>query len=314
MKTSLLAALAALVSFAAFDSLYAGDRKLKVECTTYPIYQTTRNVVQGSDALDVRLLIPANTGCPHDYSLTPQDVKKISEADVIVVNGLGMETFLGTPIRKANANVKVVDSSAGIKDLLQYSMVELDQDKPEALADDEHKGINPHLFASPRMNGKLALNIGAAFAKIDPANAQLYLKNAEDYAAKMNKLNEEFVALAPTLKNKKVVMTHGIFDYLTRDMGVEVVAVLREYEEEMQEPSAGKIIEIAKTIKVKGAGAIFTEPSYPDKVAKMIGSETGVPVAKLDPVNGGPENVGLDYYEKTMRANLETMKQLLGGK
>ena len=314
MKAPLLAALAALVSFAAADSLYAGDKKLKVECTTYPIYQVTRNVVQGSDGLEVKLLIPANTGCPHDYNITPQDVKRISEADVLVVNGLGMETFLGAPVKKANGKLKVIDSSAGIKDLLQYSMVELDQDKPENLADDEHKGINPHLFASPRMNGRLALNIGAAFAKIDPANEKLYLKNAEDYAAKMNKLNDEFAAVAKDLKNKKVVMTHGVFDYLTRDMGVEVVAVLREYEEEMQEPSAGRIIEISKTIKAKSAGAIFTEPQYSDKVAKMIGTEAGVPVAKLDPVVSGPDEVGLDYYEKAMRANLETMKRLLGGK
>ncbi len=314
MKTSLLVALAALVSFTAFDSLHAGDKKLKVECTTYPIYQITRNVVQGSDGLDLRLLIPANAGCPHDYALTPQDVKKIAEADILVVNGLGMEAFLGAPVKKANAKLKVVDSSAGIKDLLQYSMVELDQDNPEALTDDEHKGVNPHLFASPRMNGRLALNIGAAFAKLDPANEKLYLKNAEDYAAKMNRLNEEFVAASGALKNKKAVLIHGVFDYLTRDMGIEVVAVLREYEEEMQEPSAGKMIEIAKAIKARGAGAIFTEPQYPDKVAKMLGAETGVPVEKLDPVVSGPSEVGLDYYEKTMRANLETMRKALGCK
>jgi len=116
------------------------------------------------------------------------------------------------------------------------------------------------------------------------------------------------------LKNKRIVTEHGVFDYLAKDMGLEIVGVIREYEEESQAPSASSLIRLSKLIKEKKAGALFTEPQYPDEIGRAIAREAKVPVAKLDPVASGPESVPLDYYEKTMRGNLETIKVTLGTK
>ena len=69
----------------------------KVLCTTFPVYQITRNVTVGVPGIQVELMIPARLGCPHNYSLTPDDMRKIASADTLVINGLGMEEFLGTP-------------------------------------------------------------------------------------------------------------------------------------------------------------------------------------------------------------------------
>ena len=89
-------------------------------CTTFPVYQITQNVAQGRKGVDVQLMLSAQLGCPHDYVLTPQDMKKITAADVLVVNGLGLEEFLGAPTKNAKPDLKIVDSSNGISDLLKY--------------------------------------------------------------------------------------------------------------------------------------------------------------------------------------------------
>jgi zinc transport system substrate-binding protein len=63
-------------------------------------------------------MIPAEMGCPHDYALTPQDMRKLAKADVLIVNGLGLEEFLGAPLQKANPTLRIVDSSQGITQVL----------------------------------------------------------------------------------------------------------------------------------------------------------------------------------------------------
>lgn len=312
------------------STIPAAAPSLKVLCTTFPMYQITRKLVTGRDSVRVELMIPAQLGCPHDYILTPQDMQKLAKADVLIVNGLGMEEFLGAPVAKANPRLRLIDSSKGIKETLAYT-----GDHGEAKPDDhgdhhepkalptqeshepehhghhhEDEGINPHLFASPRLAAKLALNIAAELGQIDPEGAALYVKNAQAYAARMNELADELAALGRTLKNNRIVTQHGVFDYLARDMGLEVVAVVQAHAG--QEPSAAEMLEIIKIAKEKKAGAVFTEPQYPAKIGQTIAKEAGIPAAKLDPVANGPKDAGVDYYEKVMRRNLETLKKTLG--
>jgi ABC-type Zn uptake system ZnuABC Zn-binding protein ZnuA len=291
------------------------SEKQTIICSTYPIFQITRNIIAGHSGITVQLMIPAALGCPHDYALTPQDMQKLAKADVMIANGLGMEEYLGAPVEKANPHIKVIDSSVGIKEILQYVEDDEHEDEHHAAGhnhDHEHNGANPHLFASPRMVGLLALNIAGELSQLDPAGAGTYLANAKVYAAKMNALADEFSALGKRLKNNRIVTQHGVFDYLARDMGLEVVAVVQEHGGEA--PSAAEILTIVKTIKGKKAGAVFTEPQYPAKVGQTIAREAGIVTATLDPVANGPENAPLDYYETVMRQNLQILAKSLGSK
>jgi zinc transport system substrate-binding protein len=288
-------------------------KKIKVLCSVYPVWLFTKNVAAGSN-LQIDLMLPGNLGCPHDYALTPQDMRKIAAAEVLIVNGAGLEEFLGEPVKKANPKVKIIDASAGIKDLIQMK----DEDET-GRADAGHKeeghhhhaGANPHLFAAPRMAAKMVQNITDELAKVDPENAKLYAATAKDYAARLNKVADEFVEAAKAFKSRKIVTEHAVFDYLAKGCGLEIVAVVEEAPG--QEPSAAQMLDIVKKIKASGAAAIFTEPQYPAKVAQTIAKEAKVPVAALDPVASGPDDAASDYYEKTMRANLETLKKVLGG-
>jgi ABC-type Zn uptake system ZnuABC Zn-binding protein ZnuA len=288
--------------------------ELNVLCTTFPIHQIARNVAQGREGVDLQLMLPAGMGCPHDYALTPQDMLKLAAADVLVVNGLGLEEFLGAPVLAANPGIETVDSSAGIPDLLAYARRphEADEDHDyEAGADHGRDGVNPHLFASPRQTARIALNIAGGLSKADPEGAGVYSRNAQAYAARMNALADEMAAFGQTLQNNRIVEPHGVFDYLARDMGLEIVAVLRPHG---QEPSAAEMLELVRDIRAKQAGAIFTEPQYPAKVGEALARETGLPVALLDPAATGPGDAPLEHFETVMRKNMEVLGATLGVK
>ncbi len=305
-----LAALLAVASFGCSKQAAPAEKdgtKIRVLCSTYPIYLFTRTVAAGCKNLQVDLMIPAGMGCPHDYALTPQDMQKIATADVFVANGLGLEDFLGPTFKNANPRVKVIDTSAGIGDLIQIK----EETSPDAATHEghHHHGPNPHLFAAPRMAARLVGNIGEALARTDAAEAGLFHHNAEAYAAKLNQLADDFAAELKPAASRKIVTEHAVFDYLARDCALAVVAVVEE--NPGQEPAASEMLELVKTIKSSGAVALFTEPQYPAKVGETIAREAGIPLATLDPATTGPANPPADYYEKTMRANLETLKKLL---
>jgi ABC-type Zn uptake system ZnuABC Zn-binding protein ZnuA len=275
------------------------------------MYLFTRNVTQGRDGVRVSLMIPAQLGCPHDYSLTPRDMRKIARADVLVINGLGMEQFLGPPLQKAHPSLTVIDSSRGIGGILHET--DLEENAGAGPGSSGHGSPipeNPHLFASPAMAARIVENIARGLARIDPAGAGIYTANARIYAAKMNRLAGDFARLGRQLSNNRIVTQHAVFDYLARDTGLKVVAVIQTHAG--QAPSAAQMIHLISVIKKEKAGALFTEPQYRGRIAQTIAREAGIPASILDPVANGPENAPLDYYETVMRKNLSTLRGTLG--
>ena len=104
----------------------------RVLATTFPVYQIVRNITQNVLDVEVQLMLPAQAGCPHDYALTPQDMSKLAQADILVLNGLGLEAFLGSPSARAQKELHTIDSSKGISGLLPYTDAEA--------AHEEHEG------------------------------------------------------------------------------------------------------------------------------------------------------------------------------
>lgn len=319
----------------------AATAEINVLCTTFPIYQIARNVVQGHTGTRVELLLPAALGCPHHYSLTPQDLVKLAQSDVLVVNGLGMEEFLGAPVKQANPRLFAVDSANGVEALLPMTpLTDSLETDAHACHDDgtragapvpptpadmcahahdhahdaehaapPHAQPNPHLFASPRMAAVLAENIAAGLSKADPEGASVYFKNAKAYAGRMTALADEMAAAVKTLRNNRIVQPHGVFDYLARDIGLEVVAVTQPHG---QAPSAAEMLALVARIRAGRAGVVLTEPQYSPKVGQTLAREAGIPSAVLDPGASGPTDAPLDYYEQVMRQNMATLRATLG--
>jgi ABC-type Zn uptake system ZnuABC Zn-binding protein ZnuA len=280
-----------------FVSTCISAKMLNVLCTTFPVYQITQNVMAGAQNAGVDIMIPSSMGCPHDYTLNPGDMKKLERADILVINGLGMEEFLGAPLKKANSAIIIVDSSEAMTGLLNYT---------------DEKGrieVNPHIFASPKMAAQMAAAISRGLSKADPADEKIFMKNSALYSEKLNRIADKTAQAVKKLKNNRMVTQHGVFDYYARDFGLEVVAVIQAHAGE--DPSAAEVIKIIKDIKAKKAGAIFTEPQYPDKMAKKIAKEAGIVCAQLDPAASGPDNAPVDYYQNVMTSNIKVIEKYL---
>ena len=177
----------------------------RVLATTFPVYQIVRNITQNVPDVEVQLMLPAQAGCPHDYALTPQDMSKLAQADILVLNGLGLEAFLGSPSARAKKELHTIDSSKGISGLLPYTDAEEAHEEHEG---HHHGGMNPHLFASPRMAAQMTRSIAGQLADLNPANAATYWANAENYARTLDALADEFAALGGTLKNNRIITQH----------------------------------------------------------------------------------------------------------
>jgi ABC-type Zn uptake system ZnuABC Zn-binding protein ZnuA len=259
------------------------------------------NVVGSAPDVAVEMMLPASLGCPHDYALLPSDMKKIAAADIFIVNGMGMEEFIGAPVRKTNPKIVVVDSSTGVKPLRT-------EGGHEHGPGHEHGDSNPHTWVSP---GNAILQVRAieqALAKASPGNRETFRRNADEYLKRLERLTEEFARAAKRFRRRNIVTFHNVFDYLARDLGLVIVGEIETAPG--QEPSAGEMRKLIKVIREKQAAAVFGEPQYPAKLANIIAREAGVPVRILDPVATG--STSLTTYEDVMRGNLRVLQEVLG--
>ncbi len=284
--------LAAVVGVSPFPREAQGT-ELRVLTSFLPIYLFTQNVVGEAQGITVEMMLPAALGCPHDYALSPGDMKKIAAADLFVVNGLGMEDFLGAPVQRAHPGIRVMESAAPVSPLRsQGSLGE----------------INPHTWVSPRNAILQVRTIEKALSEASPGNGPVFRRNADAYVSRLDALVREFDEAATRFRNRNIVVFHNVFDYLARDLHLAVVGRIEETPG--QEPSAGEMQALIDVIRQRGAAAVFAEPQYPDKLARAVAGEAGVPLRILDPVATG--STVPTSYEDAMRRNLRTLQEVLG--
>ena len=321
-----------LASLFAVSGAVAAEAKVRVLATTYPVYLITRAVTQNSPDVQVDLLIPAQTGCPHDYALTPKDMQKLAKAKIVVINGLGLEAFLEKPLAAAG-KITVIDSSKGVNAIVEDH--DEDQHAAQGGADKAHKedhghaaaaghdhenehghghdhghdhgGINPHAFASPMQAAIMARNIGRGLAAAEPVAAKNCPEVAEAYAARLEAVGKRLAAVGANAANKNVVALHDGMAYLVRDAGLNLVDVIQEDEE--AQPSAARLLDLVKKIKESKPVVLIGEPQYSEKPVRALSAETGVPAVQLDSLASGLTNVPLDYYETVMANNCAILEK-----
>lgn len=273
-----------------FISSAGAAEPLRVLTSFLPMEIFTRNVVGKTPGVLVESMLPASLGCPHDYALTPGDMKKIASAELFVANGIGMEEFLGEPVRRANPKIRILETARAVRPIREV-----------------HGEINPHTWVSPRNAILQVREIEKALSAARPGLAPSFRRNADAYVSRLSALSAEFDAAARTFRRKNIVTFHDVFDYLARDAGLTVVGVIETAPG--QEPSAGEMRKLSRTIREKNVPAVFSEPQYSPKIADALAREAGVPVRVLDPVATGSPS--LTAYEDAMRRNLMTIREAL---
>lgn len=271
----------------------------------YPIRLFALNLVDGIDGVEVVSLAEPGTGCLHDYQLQTSDMKLLAKADVFLINGAGMESYL-SGVFEAFPALPVVDASAGVALLEDCS----GHDHDHGENDHDHT-YNAHIWLDARNAILMVNNLAEGLIAAMPEHAEAISANRSAYVLRLTALDEELRAALADVPHKDVITFHEAFPYFANAYGLNVVAVVNREPDDALSPRA--LAELCKTVAGLGAPPLFVEPQYEDMAAQTISRETGAPLYMLDPIVTGPETaIPLTLYEDVMRQNLAVLLEALG--
>jgi len=303
-----------VVSFG-FTNIYVShnqaeqDEDLVVVTSFYPMYIATMNVIGDTEDVTLKNLSEPQTGCLHDFQLTPADMKLLSTADVFVINGGGIESFM-EEIAKQYPELVIIEACEGIELLCETEAHGHEHEDEEVHADDaldEHNhDVNAHAWMSVELYRKQVENIAEGLSEKAPQMAESFLANAGEYDRKLEVLQVEQEKLLTLTQGEEVIMFHCAYDYVAEDLGLEV-AFCMDLDEERQ-VSAGEVAEVLEVIEHHGVKYIFAEALYGTDMCEMVQKEADVKVIYLDPLNRGEYEA--DSYIEGMRNNLKLIGEI----
>jgi zinc/manganese transport system substrate-binding protein len=284
-------ALAAIAALMLTSSVCAQDR-LDVVASFSILGDFIKNV--GGDKVSVTTLVGPN-GDVHVYTPAPDDAKRIADARLLVVNGLGLEGWLPRLLQASGSKAPIIIASKGIAPLQAGS------------------DADPHAWQSVANAKIYVANIRDALIAADPADAGTFRANAARYLSELDTLDAEVraeVARIPS-ERRKVISTHYAFGYFARDYGIAFIAPLGVSTE--TEPSARDVAGIIVQIKGGRIPAIFLENMNDPRLIRQIASETGAKVggtlfsdALTDEKGDAPTYIDL------VRHNIKALTSALG--
>ena len=271
-----------------------------VMATFYPVYILAENLLDGVEGVVLSSMTPPSTGCLHDYQLLTSDMRALSRAQALLINGAGMESFL-PDVEKQFPGLVIVDCSQGVT-LLE------DEDEGAMGGHEHHGEYNAHIWLAPQNAIRMVENLRAALSALLPESAQKISENAAAYTARLSALDEELAQAISALPRKQIVTFHEAFPYFAAAYGLEVVAVVAI---EPDEPVSPRMLsQVAQKVRAAGNPPLFAEPQYEGAALWAIAQETGAPVYELDPLVTG--DGALTAYEDVMRKNLAVLVEALG--
>lgn len=301
------------------NAKYAVGSKEQVTIVTsfYPMYVAVSNLVDGIDEIRVRNLSEPQTGCLHDFQLTPEDMKLLSGADVFVVNGGGIENFI-SDVAKTYPKLQIVQACEGISLLGSEGHVHEEEEEHdhdavhEELYEEEdghghdHGEENAHAWMSVASYREQITHITEHLAEILPQYRESITENARLYDDKLAELQAEQKELWALVKGQEVIIFHEAYAYVAKDYGLEVAMVM-DLDEERQ-VSAGEVAEVLEEIKEHGVSLILAEERYGKEMGDTIQKEADVDVIYLDTLNRG--NYEKDSYLVGMQSNIDLLRQV----
>ena len=300
----LLSVLLLLPGCAQAPSGSSQEEGLTVLATTYPVYLFARTVAQGVEGVTVERLNTGSVSCLHDYTLSVDDMKKIEGADVIAMNGAGLEDFMDDALAASSA--AVIDCSQGVA-LLENA----DHIHEEGDGGHDHGHWDPHYWMDPGNAAVMVRNLQEGFALADPDHGDAYARNGEEAAGQLPSFAGDCTQALEGAEGAALITFHDGFHYFAQALGLPLLASIEE--EEGSEASAMEINEITQLVKEHQLPVIFTEVNGSDATANAISRETGCQVAQLTMLMDGPEEGDLSTYLEGVRSNVNTIVSFFGG-
>jgi zinc transport system substrate-binding protein len=292
MAATLLTALVAGVAALLVSGAHAAEGRLKVGVTLHPYYSFAAKIV--GDRADVVPLIDADAN-PHGYAPQPADMIRIMSMDVLVVNGIGHDTWA----------FEILDA-AGLRDTLPLiyandgvSLIPVAGDPSGA------KVVNPHTFISTTAAIQQVYTIARKLGEIDSANATYFRDNARRYALEIRRLRSEFDAqiAGAELSKFRCATMHSGYDYILQELGLQVKAVIEP--RHGVEPTARQLADTIDRIKAADVNVLFAEKYFASRLSDTIREATGVKMYSISHISSGEYTP--DKFVDEMRENLATL-------
>lgn len=287
-----LASFLILLSACAPQSLEQ-DARLSIVATTSILGDVVQEIA-GEDA-NVHVLIPAGSD-PHSYEATPGDIARVAAADIVFVNGLGLEEFLEELIRRAEGGAKLVIVSEEVEALEGYE-------------EDGAIGQDPHVWMNPQNVVIWVERMVEALAEADAQNKAAYEMRAESYRANLRELDEwaqmEIEGIPEA--QRKMVTDHDALAYFAARYDVEVIGAIFPSYSSLGEVSAAELAALEESIRAFSVRAVFVGNGVNPNLAERVADDTGI---ALVPIYTGalsaPDGPAPSYLEM-MRYNVRAI-------
>ncbi|MFM7215607.1 MAG: metal ABC transporter substrate-binding protein [Verrucomicrobiota bacterium] len=296
--------------------------RLQVVTSIAPLYCWAVNVA--GDRADVASLLPPNVG-PHDFQFRPRDIRRVERANLVFLNGLGLESWFSRVFQNRKIPVRIVEAAAGLStNQMIHGVPELEIGgrKEDHDHDHDHDGHghgdghgsgaragapNPHLWLDPLLACHAVSNLVTALGELDRANADYFAERGRAYVARLRALDEELRRGIGALKSRDIVTFHDAFPYFCRRYDLHLVGVIEEVPG--TSPSPRYLSELSAAIRRDKVSALFVEPQFDVKLARQLAKDLSIGVATLDTLETG--RLTPEAYEEGMRANLRALQGAL---
>ena len=266
----------------------------QIAATTLPVYEFTALLCEGT-GITVTRLVTEQVSCLHDYSLNVRQVKAAEAAELIVINGAGLEEFLDDML----LNKECIDASRGI----ELICPEEGHSHEEHDHEGHHHDRDPHIWLSPENAKVMAENICTGLSARYPAHTDRFAANLQTLLARLDALQAYGEEAFSSLSCRELITFHDGFAYFADAFDLTILEAVEE--ESGSEASARELIHLIEEVEHHGLPAVFTETNGSTSAAQIISRETGAACPALDMAMSG------DSYFEAMYRNIDTIKEAL---
>jgi zinc transport system substrate-binding protein len=281
-----------------------GSGKLKVVATFLPVYDLAVSV--GGGTAEVTCLLPPGAS-PHTYESTPEDSRRLEEADVIFKLGLGLDDWIDRAVTGSGGKTLVAAVSKGVE------TTGAGKEEHQCCGGHDHghengggEGVDPHVWMDPALMKVMAGNVRDIYIEKMPEKKGIIEGNYQEYVKKLDRLDGEYSRTLSAFKKKDFVTFHSFLTYTSRRYGMNQVAVIAEFPG--KDPDPRHIIEVIGRLKKQGVKVVFAEPQFSPRASQAIAGEVGARVRIIDPV-GSLGDPARNSYVKNMEENLKTLSE-----
>lgn len=289
---------------------WGGTEKPKVLASFAPLYSFAASVA-GDDA-DVRCLM-TGTG-PHSFEPSAKDLRLVAGADLLVLNGLGLDEVQFEKMKAAaGGGAKQVILGERVTKPLEAE--EHDHDHGDGGHDHHHHGDkDPHAWLGIPQAKEMVTALRDRLKKLDPDHADGYTARADETLKKLDELDKYGQGKLGDVANPNIVTFHESMRYFANHFGLNIVDAVRPSPNE--EITAGRLGKLVEKCKEYNVGVIAVEPQYPQDKAKVLADELSakgltVKVITLDPMETARGELKPAFYFETMRKNIDTLADAL---